>query len=370
MKRIYLILFFLISKASLFAVSPDMENQNVLMNENKIHFEFINVVLSNLIKPQSEPQKLSDYIDMKIKPDIVAKRMIDTDDSFYYTRFLEANQKDLEGALYYYRGDYGGSQKQLREAEEKIKELYENSLERHNEHTRVLVTYAAQRILRSNDNSSKHLLKLAFRDLKMAEDYYTLGWNQSPYQFRSKIYLYEDGFRASRRARRLTLLALINFKTPNEDKPDYKKQSLSELQNSVNEGKVNDYEYMKATLRNHIENKKIDGKISSKITFTKPKSATSYGFDADSTRTLDLMEILDDCYGIITYNRISILDETNNVIRKDSSGPTKLDSNTKPSPQTGTTTGNNNNTSQPAKSTVNPPTTSPENPAKNSEKKE
>ncbi|HRG46907.1 MAG TPA: hypothetical protein PLX69_12560 [Leptospiraceae bacterium] len=352
MKRLILLLTLFIVSPSLFSVSPDMDNLNILINENKIHFEFINVVLSNLIKPQAEPEKLTDYANTKIKPEAAAKRIIDKDDSFYYGKFLEANQKDFEGNLLYFRGDYGEAHKPLKEAQGKIKELYEDALERHTEHTRVLVAYAAQRIIKSNDYSSKHLMKLAFRDLKIAEDYYQLGWNQAPYQFRNKISLYEDGFRASRRARRLTILALMNFKTANEDKNTYKKQSLSELHNSVNEGKVNDYEYIKVTLRNFIENKIIEGKISTTVTFPRPKGATDYEFKANNSGTLDLMEMLDDCYAIITYNRISILDETNNVIRKDSPGPVTPESNAKPAPATGA------GTSQPVKSTpaTNPPT--------------
>lgn len=347
--KILILISFLIAK-SIFPVAPDMENLNVLMNENKIHFEFINVVISNLIKPQSEPEKLSDYANNKIKPEAAAKRVIDKDDSFYYTKFLDANQRDFEGSLLYFRGDYGDAHKPLRDAQGKLKELYEDALERHTEHTRVLVSYAAQRIIKSNDYSSKNLLKQAFRELKIAEDYYQLGWNQMPYQFRNKLSLYEDGFRASRKARRFTLLAMMNYKTANDDKPIYKKQSLSELHNSVNEGKVNDYEYMKVTLRNFIENKLIEGKISTAVTFPRPKGATDYEFKANTTGSIDLMEILDDCYAIITYNRISILDETNNVIRKDSPGPVTLDSNAKPSPATGA------GTTQPAKATnVNPP---------------
>ncbi len=336
-----------------------MDNLNVLMNENKIHFQFINVVISNLIKPQAEPDKLSNYSNMKIKPEASAKRIIDKDDSFYYNKFLEANQKDFEGTLLYFRGDYGEAHKPLKEAQSKIKELYEDSLERHTEHTRVIVSYAAQRIIKSNDVSSKRLMKLAFRDLKIAEDYYTLGWNQSPYQFRNKISLYEDGFRASRRARRFTILALMNYKTADEDKNTYKKQSLSELQNSVNEGKVNDYEYMKVTLRNFIENKIIEGKISNTVTFPRPKGATDYEFKGDNSSSLDLMEMHDDSYEIITYNRISILEETNNVLRKDSSGPITPDSNAKPTPNTGTGSGATPVTSEPSKSTTNPPPLNP-----------
>lgn len=364
MKHKRLLLILLIAFNPLFSVAPDMDNLNVLMNENKIHFEFINVVISNLIKPQTEPEKLSDYENRKIKPEVAGKRIVDKDDSFYFGKFLEANQKDFEGTLLYFRGDYGEAHKPLREAQGKLKELYEDSLERHTEHTRVLVSYAAQRIIKTNDASSKHLMKLAFRELKIAEDYYTLGWNQSPYQFRNKISLYEDGFRASRRARRFSILALMNFKTPDEDKNTYKKQSLSELQNSINEGKVNDYEYIKTTLRNFIENKIIEGKISSAVTFPRPKGATDYEFKANTSGVLDLMEMHDDNYGIITYNRISILDETNNIIRKDSPGPTTPDTNAKPASGAGATTPAK--TSQPASA----PTEPPVNPANPVEKKE
>ena len=79
------------------------------------------------------------------------------------------------------------------------------------------------------------------------------------------------------------------------------------------------------------------------------------------------MEMLDDCYAIITYNRISILDETNNVIRKDSPGPVTPESNAKPAPATGA------GTSQPVKSTpaTNPPTnTNTGNPVDSLQKKE
>ena len=57
MKHKSLLLILLLTVNSLFAVAPDMENLNVLINENKIHFDFINVVISNLIKPQTEPEK-------------------------------------------------------------------------------------------------------------------------------------------------------------------------------------------------------------------------------------------------------------------------------------------------------------------------
>ena len=72
-----------------------MENLNVLINENKIHFDFINVVISNLIKPQTEPEKLSDYENRKIKPEAAAKRIVDKDDSFYFGKECEGKKKDL-----------------------------------------------------------------------------------------------------------------------------------------------------------------------------------------------------------------------------------------------------------------------------------
>jgi hypothetical protein len=342
-----LLIIFLIQ--SLYAVAPDEDSIRNLQKENKSNFNFINIIISNMVKPQAEADKLTDYQNLKIKPEAAAKRTLDKNDSFYFTKFLEANIKDNEGSMLYLKGEYDLAHKPLRESQEKIKELYEDALEKHNEHTRVLLSYIGTRIIKTDDFSSKYLLRLAFRELAIAEDSYTLGWNQAPYQFRNKINYYKEGFYSSRKARRFALLALINFKTYKDDKPIYKKQSLSELQNSVNEGRVNDYEYLKTTLRNLIENKLIESKISTSVGFPRPKTATDYEFKPNTGTAIDIMEIHDDNYNVITYNRISILEETNNIIRKDSPGPTYVDPNSKTTQNPVNNTPNNSESKEPAK---------------------
>lgn len=319
-------LFYLVLSFNLFSVPLTEENLKVLMNENKEHLEFVNVVISNMIKPQAEPDKLINYQFLKIKPDVASKRVLDKNDSYYFTKFLESNMKDNEGAMMYLKADYENAYRPMKEARERLKELYEDSLERHNEHTRVLLTWVANRVVKSDDYSSKYLLKLAFKQLAVAEEFYTLGWNQAPYQTRNKVTLYREGIQASRFARRYALIAIMNYKTTNDDKAIYRKQSLSELKNSINEGQVNDYEYLKTSLRNFIENKYIDAKISTNVPFERPRTAMGYEFKENTAQKLDLMEMLDDAYHLISYNRISVLDETNNVIKKESPGPTLTDS--------------------------------------------
>ncbi|MDX1959278.1 MAG: hypothetical protein SFU98_11935 [Leptospiraceae bacterium] len=310
---------------SLYAVAPDLYNLNVLIQENRAHFEFINVIVSNMIPPKGGEK--DPKADPNAKPSEDDKLHDKKMDNSYYYEFLTANQKDLEGNIYYMKNDYSNAFVPLREAQGKLKEIFESALERHNEYTRVLTSYASTRIVRTDDYTAKWLLKKAFAEQKTAENYYTAGWNNAPYQFRNKISLYELGLHASRRARRFALLALIELKTPKDEKRIYKKQKLNEYRDPSYDGSVNDYEYIKKTLRNQIENKHLEQKISTSVTTERPETATSFTFVPNVSPPLDLMEALDDCYNIITYDRISVLEETNNFLKregsKDNSTPPK-----------------------------------------------
>lgn len=316
--------------------SPNIENLQSLMRENKLNFEFIDIVLSNLSPAMSENEKITDYQNGKPRDETLKKR--NRENNPYYRKLLLADRIDLEGIMMYYRSEYNKSYKYLKYAQKLLKDLYEDTLDMHNEQSRVLISYISRRILKSDDANSKYLVRLAFRELKIAENHFTLGFNTVPYQFRDKIVNYEMGFQASRRARRFAILALISYKTPDEDKPAYQKQSLSELQNSVNEGKVNDYEYIKATLRNFIENKLLEPKIAMKVAFPKPdpyrEEADAYTYDVTKDSPLELMEMHDDNYGIITYNRFSLLDDANTVIRRDAPGPIIPEKDMKPATPT------------------------------------
>jgi hypothetical protein len=295
-------------------VNPNMQNLQILMKENQTNLEFLNVAISNMISPKEEnkksPSELS--LDELNKPE---NRNLDNG---YYFDFLKANQKDLEGSLYYYKGDYNVAYRPLRESQGKIKEMYESVLERHNEYTRVLVTFASNRILRVKDPTAKNLLRQAFRELKVAENFYTMGYNSAPNLFRNKISLYQEGIVSSRRARRFAMIALIEFATVIDEKKEFKKQKLNEFTDANYDGTTNNYTYLKKTLRNYIENKWLDGKITANVPFDRPDTATAFTYvSGKDTPPIDLMELLDDCYGIITYNRISVLEETNGFIKRD-----------------------------------------------------
>lgn len=298
---------------SAYAVSPDEENLNILIQENKAHFQFINVAISNMRSPKLENPTDKNTPPAKEDDDSPDKKM----DNPYYNDFLTANLKDFEGTVLHFKGDYKNAQAPLKEAQIKLKEIYESALERHTEFTRVLLIYATHKILKTNDISAKYLLKLAYKELKLAENCYTMGWNNAPYQYRNKISLYESGIRASRKARRFGILALIEQKIPNDQKRLYKKEKFNEFKDSEYDGSVNDYEYLKKTLRNNIENKWVEGKISANYKFERPDTATNFTYIPNKHQPIDLMEMLDDIYGIITYNRISVKEETDKFVRKE-----------------------------------------------------
>jgi hypothetical protein len=106
------------------------------------------------------------------------------------------------------------------------------------------------------------------------------------------------------------MLGLIEFATVADEKKEYKKQKIGEYRDADYDGTTNNYNYLKKTLRNYIENKWVDGKITANVPFERPETATSFTYIAGKdTPPIDLMELLDDCYGIITYNRMDINSE-------------------------------------------------------------
>jgi len=297
------------------ATTPDIYSMQKLIDSNQQNFEFINVAISNLWPPDTDPKKALEEADKveKDKNKITDKKQYD---SLYFYDFRRASSKQLEGSIYYFKGDYSSSVVPLRESQRLLKDIFEDVSERHNEYTRVLLSYAANRIIPSKDIQARYLLKQAFRELKNAEINYCLGWNTSPPQYRKKILHYSDGIQASRKARRYVLLSLIEYHTPKDEKRAYKKQKLNEFRDPEYDGSVNSYEYLKKTLRNYIENKWIEPQITSKIIFNKPMTNKEINYEAKPD-PIDLMEVLDDCYGIITYKRMSILEVTQQFLRKE-----------------------------------------------------
>ncbi|TGN16769.1 adhesin OmpL37 family surface protein [Leptospira ilyithenensis] len=278
------------------AVSPEQTNLGILIFENKENINFINICLSNLSPPQEDAVAPAAGT-TTAAPD---KKNLESND--YFKMLKAANQTDFSGNMWYLQSNYSYAFRQLRGAQGELKTIYEVTLQRYIEDARALLESAAPAIIRSNDNSSKALLRLGFRDLRSAEDLYTTGLNSSPHQYRYKLTLYKEGILTLRRAKRFAILSMIYSKTPDEDKPEYQYRSLDDIKDARNEEKQRNYEKVRDTLINFMENKRMERAI-----------APPGNPDA---KPLDLLEQHDDNYGFITSKRLDLLQEANLQIKE------------------------------------------------------
>lgn len=276
------------------AVSPEQTNLGILIFENKENLNFINVALSNLAPSQDEAQTQGAE-----KPSEPAKKNLDFD---YFRLLKAANQSDFSGNMWYLQSNYVYAFRQLRQAQGELKNIYEVAIQKYIEDARALLEAAAPAIIRSNDNNAKALLRLGFRDLRSSEDLYTTGLNSSPHQYRYKLTLYKEGIQTLRRAKRFAVLAMIYSKTPDEDKPEYQYRSNEDLKEARSEEKQRNYEKVRDTLINFIENKRMER------TVVPPGNPDA--------KPLDLLEVHDDNYGFITSKKIDLLQEANFQIRE------------------------------------------------------
>ncbi|MCZ8344048.1 MAG: AraC family transcriptional regulator [Leptospira sp.] len=276
------------------AVSPEQTNLGILIFENKENLNFINVAVSNLAPSQEEatgtpPAAGTDP----------AKKNLD----FEYFKLLKAaNQSDFSGNMWYLQSNYTYAFRQLRQAQGELKNIFEIVLQKYIEDAKALLESAAPAIIRSNDNNAKALLRLGFRDLRSSEDLYTTGLNSSPHQYRYKLTLYKEGILTLRRAKRFAILAMIYSKTPDEDKPEYQYRSNEDLKEARSEEKQRNYEKVRDTLINYIENKRMER------TVLPPGNPDA--------KPLDLLEQHDDNYGFITSKKVDLLIEANSQIKE------------------------------------------------------
>ncbi len=278
------------------AVSPEQTNLGILIFENKENINFINVCLSNLAPPQEEAAAPAASAPPASEP---PKKNIDHD---YFKLLKEANQSDFSGNMWYLQSNYTYSFRQLRRAQGELKNIFEVVLQKYIEDSRALLESAAPTIIRSNDSQSKALLRLGFRDLRSAEDLYTTGLNSSPHQFRYKLKLYQEGILTLRRAKRFAILSMIYSKTPVEDKVEYQYRSNEDLKEARAEEKQRNYDKVRDTLINFIENKRMER------TVQPPGNPDA--------KPLDLLEQHDDNYGFITARRLDLLAEANLMIKE------------------------------------------------------
>lgn len=275
------------------AVSPEQTNLGILIFENKENLNFINVALSNLAPSQEEAAQAPPAGTEAPKKNL---------DFEYFKLLKAANQSDFSGNMWYLQSNYTYGFRQLRQAQGELKGIFEIVLQKYIEDAKALLESAAPAIIRSNDNNAKALLRLGFRDLRSSEDLYTTGLNSSPHQYRYKLTLYKEGILTLRRAKRFAILAMIYSKTPDEDKPEYQYRSNEDLKEARSEEKQRNYEKVRDTLINYIENKRMER------TILPPGNPDA--------KPLDLLEQHDDNYGFITSKKVDLLLEANAQIKE------------------------------------------------------
>ncbi|MDO6395170.1 AraC family transcriptional regulator [Leptospira santarosai] len=310
-----LIAIILVSGELLWAVSPDQINLGILIGENKTNLKFINICVSNLapILEEGAASDKSPPNNTKVESAAAIGAPTGTPgkEELYkklagvpsYASLKKANQSDFNGNMLYFQSNYSLSFKNLRGAQGEMKDLYQATHEQYLQNSRILLEYASPLIVRSNDKIAQHLLRLGFRDLKNSEDHFTIAYNSAPYQFRYKLLLHGEGIKIARRARKFALLAMIASKTPTEDKPEYQFVNLDDIRAAVEKENISDYEKIRNTLINYIDNDLLQRKI------VPPGEAKD--------KPIDILEIHDDNYGIITSGRISLMDLSNEEIRTD-----------------------------------------------------
>ncbi len=221
-KRIIQIIV-LFSATAVFSVSPDQTFTERALKDNRYFIDFINKGVSNFGTEKNMDQ------------------------------LKEANQHNFNANLWYLQSDYVNSFKEIKASQELLRDLYLDLLtNRYIEDARYLLDLSAPQIVQSKDKKAEMFLRLGYRDLEVSRQYYLKGFNYNRFLFSSKIRHYIDGIKRARRAKRFAFLALIESKTPVEEKDEYRTQTLDEALRKIETEDISDYERVKNLLTNMI----------------------------------------------------------------------------------------------------------------------
>ncbi|RME88461.1 MAG: hypothetical protein D6767_10120 [Candidatus Hydrogenedentota bacterium] len=209
----------------LFAVSPNQTIAEHSLKDNRYFLEFINVCVSNFGNEND-------------------KKM-----------FQEAYQLNFNAHLWYLQSDFSKSFINIRKSQEILRDLYLKILQdNYLEDARKLLDISAPIIIAAKDKKAEMFLRLGYRDLEAARQFKEIGFNYNRFLFSNKIRHYMDGIKRARRAKRFAFLALIESKTPMEDKEDYQTQTIEEALklNLAEDIKITDYEKVRNKLINML----------------------------------------------------------------------------------------------------------------------
>ena len=224
----------------IFGVTPDILSMNRAVQKNEYFLRFINVSISNF----ASQRKVKDL--------------------------KEAFKHDISARLALLRSDYSEAYEEVRKSQKILTTLFHNALANIYEgETQSLLDLAAPIILRSNDRKAEFLLRLGYRDLEVSKKYLSIGFHSNRFLYSNKIGHYINGIKRARRAKRFALLAIIESKTPREEKSEYRVQTLDEALNreAQEEEKITDYDRVKTSLQNLINRRLISIELADRYRF-------------------------------------------------------------------------------------------------------
>lgn len=216
----------LLGLSAVHAAAPDQGFVEKILRENRYFIEFANVSVSNFGSPENEKS------------------------------LKQANQHNFNANLYYLESNYVDAFREVRLSQEILLDLFYDILQkRYIEDARMLLDLNAPIIIQSKDRKSAHFLQLGYRDVEVARQFRDMGYNYNRFLFSNKIRYYIDAIKRARRAKRFAFLALIESKTPIEDKAEYQTQTWDDARNKDERELIRDYERVKNNLVNQMNRK-------------------------------------------------------------------------------------------------------------------
>lgn len=221
------VLFFLLSPP-FYASSPDRAFVERKLYENRYILEFINVSVSNFGNESVQKDFHSVIID------------------------------HFKAYRLYLQGQYPESFIIVQNSQKKTRKIFHYILEKkYMVDLEKMLTLNAAGILRSKDRRAMHLLKLGYRDLKIAREKKVKALNFNKYLNSIRIYFYIDAIQYARQAKRYAFLALMESKIPLPEKKDLQRQTLDDHLNKKVKPKITDYEKILKELTSMVSRKLI-----------------------------------------------------------------------------------------------------------------
>ena len=280
----FFLIFLMVSICSLQADSPDFTNMGELLKTNREDLEFINIPLSNLPNAPENGQEPSEGL----KTGLALKEKLTE-------KMKSAVEHDFFAGIYYLQGNYGHTYRELSTSRDLIQQVYKEILEYYIDGTWVLLESAAPIILRTQDAKSKHFLQLGFRDLESSRLFHQRGSNIGKKLHTNQINFYKEGIKRIRRARKYGILAIMESRTPLEEKKEYQYVSYDDIRNGNEAEKQKEYDRVLNRMIGLISRQLVDATIKS----------NSRGYPIE----IDIIEMHQDNFGAMIPDRVHLLNK-------------------------------------------------------------